>query len=205
MPGLTTIGFHPTLDARTAVPRPFVAYYPALIKQNDVPEWINLLESGSIIPLSTGSPGHSKSTRSRESYNPETAEFINGHTKSLRLRDITLARSGDKGGNLNFGIFPKSSDHWLLRWYMAFGRMKDLLDHNRREEFNIERVEFPRIQAAHFAIYGTLGRGFSSSRRLDRLERCLRIIFGTRSLGLLLTFCRSLHRSSYLTTFSSGA
>jgi hypothetical protein len=35
------------------------------------------------------------------------------------------------------------------------------------DSFLIERVEFPEIHAVHFVIYGILGRGVSSSSRLD--------------------------------------
>lgn len=35
------------------------------------------------------------------------------------------------------------------------------------DSFLIERVEFPRIYAVHFVICGILGRGVSSSSRLD--------------------------------------
>ena len=35
------------------------------------------------------------------------------------------------------------------------------------DSFLIERVEFPKIHAVHFVIYGILGRGVSSSSRLD--------------------------------------
>lgn len=35
------------------------------------------------------------------------------------------------------------------------------------ESFLVERVEFPHLNAMHFVIYGILGRGVSSSSRLD--------------------------------------
>lgn len=35
----------------------------------------------------------------------------------------------------------------------------------------LERVEFPRIWAVHFVVYGILGRGVSSSSRLDALGK----------------------------------
>jgi hypothetical protein len=46
--------------------------------------------------------------------------------------------------------------------------MKALLgDDWREDEYFIERVEFPHIRAVHFVVYGILGRGVSSSSRLD--------------------------------------
>lgn len=88
----------------------------------------------------------------------------------MRLGDITLARSGDKGSNLNFGIFATDPQYWhWLRSYMSRGRLRDMLAHDDDwdDSFLVERVEFPHIYAVHFVIYGILGRGVSSSSRLD--------------------------------------
>jgi hypothetical protein len=40
-----------------------------------------------------------------------------------------------------------------------------------RDDFFIERMEFPNIVAVHFVIYGPLGRGVSSCRLLDALGK----------------------------------
>jgi hypothetical protein len=45
--------------------------------------------------------------------------------------------------------------------------MRELLSNDWKDSFFIERVEFPHIHAVHFVIYGILGRGVSSSSRLD--------------------------------------
>jgi hypothetical protein len=93
---------------------------------------------------------------------------FNGSTKDIRLGDVALARSGDKGGNLNFGIFVTNTTHWpWLRSYMTITRMRSLIGRDCQDSFFIERVEFPNIHAVHFVIYGILGRGVSSSSRLD--------------------------------------
>lgn len=95
---------------------------------------------------------------------------MNSDDVLLRLGDITLARSGDKGANLNFGIFVTEVKYWpWLRSYMSRERLREMLadDDDWDESFLVERVEFPRIHAVHFVIYGILGRGVSSSSRLD--------------------------------------
>lgn len=45
--------------------------------------------------------------------------------------------------------------------------MRELIGGDWNDSFFIERVEFPNIMAVHFVIYGILGRGVSSSSRLD--------------------------------------
>lgn len=172
---------------RTAIPRPFLAYYPALIAQSDLNEEINLLNTDSTITtLNTGHPNTYAPLQPRESYDPPAAES-NSHnhdpsspTKRGKLGDIALARSGDKGGNLNIGFFIpqhpgtgtdngkeyKEKESWL-RQYLTISRMRTLLGSDWRDEYFIERVEFPHIGAVHFVVYGILGRGVSSSSRLD--------------------------------------
>ena len=104
----------------------------------------------------------------RDSYDASTPPNYIGPTKEVVLGDVALARSGDKGGNLNFGLFVMNSRHWdWLRGYMSRERMRQLLADDWRDTFLIERVEFPNIHAVHFVIYGILGRGVSSSSRLD--------------------------------------
>jgi hypothetical protein len=185
---------------RTAIPRPFLAYYPALIAQADLDERINLLnDDNTITSIETGHPPAYAPLQPRENYDPpispkspEYKTLFDGLTKRVKLGDVVLARSGDKGGNLNVGFFVPSSlppsftmeidtqrkqrerqkdlNLWL-RHYLTTSRMRDLLGTDWRDEYFIERVEFPAIGAVHFVIYGILGRGVSSSSRLDGLGK----------------------------------
>jgi len=49
--------------------------------------------------------------------------------------------------------------------------MEELVGDDWKPEFYIERVEFVHLKAVHFVIYGILGRGVSSSSRLDSLGK----------------------------------
>ncbi|GJP91900.1 DUF1446 domain-containing protein [Aspergillus niger] len=162
-------GFHTSLDTRTAIPLPFLAYYPALVKQSEIQEKINLIDaSNGISSYDTGHPPQYQDLTPRENYDPAESQVFSGPTKQLRLGDIALGRSGDKGGNLNCGLFVTNPNHWLwLRSYLTRDRMRELIGGDWNDSFFIERVEFPNILAVHFVIYGILGRGVSSSSRLD--------------------------------------
>nr|XP_001400462.2 hypothetical protein ANI_1_3236024 [Aspergillus niger CBS 513.88] len=162
-------GFHTSLDTRTAIPLPFLAYYPALIRQSEIQEKINLIDaSNGISSYDTGHPPQYQDLTPRENYDPAEPQIFSGSTKKLRLGDIALGRSGDKGGNLNCGLFVTNPNHWLwLRSYLTRDRMRELIGGDWNDSFFIERVEFPNIMAVHFVIYGILGRGVSSSSRLD--------------------------------------
>ncbi|OQD64467.1 hypothetical protein PENPOL_c007G02207 [Penicillium polonicum] len=63
-------GCHSSLDMRTAVPRPFLAYYSAIVKQDGLNEEINFVNGpDSIISFPTGHPSAYKALQSRASYN----------------------------------------------------------------------------------------------------------------------------------------
>lgn len=157
------------MDFRTAQPIPFLAYYPAIVEQAEIDETINFVDSSeSIHSYNTGHPPRYAKLGPREDYDPLEPLKTEGSFMQVRLGDVALSRSGDKGGNLNVGFFPKEHKYWpWLRSYMTKERMKQIMGHDYKDEFLIERVEFPRITAVHFVIYGILGRGVSSSSRLD--------------------------------------
>lgn len=157
------------------MPRPFLAYYPAIVKQDEIDEKINLIDGPeSVEAFPVARPPQYEALRPRTSYDykfsSDKATPVGTQSQRMRLGDITLARSGDKGSNLNFGIFPTKPQYWhWLRSYMSRERLRYMLadDDDWDDSFLIERVEFPHIHAVHFVIYGILGRGVSSSSRLD--------------------------------------
>lgn len=106
----------------------------------------------------------------RESYNPVNPVSLDtfGPTVRMPLGNIALGRSGDKGSNINCGLFVHRPEIWeWFRGFMTLERMQDLIGGDWKDEYRLERVEFPNIYAVHFVIYGILGRGVSSSTLLD--------------------------------------
>ncbi|KAG7133531.1 hypothetical protein HYQ45_008315 [Verticillium longisporum] len=165
-------GFHSSLDFRTAVPRPYLAYWPSLWRQADLEERVCFVKANGDVEaqLNVAKPHKYELLEDRESYdNPSPSDSaLQGESRKVRLGDVALGRSGDKGSNLNFGLFVHRHDEWeWLRTYMSIDRVKTLLGDELGADFAVERVEFPGIFAVHFVVYGFLGRGVSSSHRLD--------------------------------------
>jgi hypothetical protein len=160
-------GYHMALDFRTVPPRPLLTYYPTIWKQTSLNERAHLLLAGGEKVFDAGHPPRFEDLGARDNYDtPSPASFENCH--KVRLGDIALARSGDKGANLNIGIFVNSLTKWeWLRSYFTRAKMQELVGDDWKPSFFIERVELPHIFAVHFVIYGILGRGVSSSTRLD--------------------------------------
>lgn len=169
-------GFHLSLDTRTALPRSYLAYYPALYPQDKLKEGVAILsKDGQVAETAdAGHPPKYQKLALRETY--ETASPVDlssfGPTKAARLGDVCLGRSGDKGANINFALFVRKADQYpWLQSFMTRSRMQELIGEDWRDDFFIERMEFPNIWAVHFVIYGPLGRGVSSCRLLDALGK----------------------------------
>ncbi|KAF7534412.1 hypothetical protein G7Z17_g13366 [Cylindrodendrum hubeiense] len=163
-------GFHSSLDMRTAIPKPYLAYYPALWAQQELQETVHFIDaSGEITSsCSAGHPSVYEPLSERSNYDTTSPVTFTGPTRAIRLGDIALARSGDKGSNLNVGIFVQTTRQWdWLRSFMSRERMWQLLGGDAEKSYSLERVEFPHVFAVHFVVYGILGRGVSSSTRLD--------------------------------------
>lgn len=131
-------------------------------------------KDGEAVLVPSGTPPRFEPLETRSSYdttNPVSLDSF-GSTVDIRLGDVALARSGDKGSNLNCGVFVKNPLHWdWLRSYLTCDRFIKLIGEDWQDDFTLERVEFPKIQAVHFVIYGILGRGVSGSTRLDSLGK----------------------------------
>ena len=154
------------------MPQPYLAFYPGLIRQDELDERVTVLGSGQRSIFAGHPSKYERLDNRRVSYDPDHIPEFGGETKAMRLGDLALGRSGDKGANMNFGIFPKDQDHWeWLRCFMTRAKLQQLIGDDWREDYFIERMEFPNIRAVHFVVYGILGRGCSSSTLLDNLGK----------------------------------
>ncbi|MCX7621838.1 MAG: hypothetical protein N2037_13455 [Acidimicrobiales bacterium] len=77
------------------------------------------------------------------------------------------ARSGDKGGNANIGVWARNDDAYdWLSWYLTVERLRALMP-RETAELEVERYELPNLRALNFVIKGLLGRGVAASTRTD--------------------------------------
>lgn len=169
-------GFHSSLDFRTAFPKPFLAFYPGIIEQSELDEAVCILgeDASQVHRFTVGAPKSTEPLQPREDY--ETSNPVDlksfGETVMAPLGDIALGRSGDKGANVNCGLFVHTSEEWdWLRALMTRDRMREMMGSDWQEWYHLERVEMPQIKAVHFVVYGPLGRGVTSSRILDALGK----------------------------------
>jgi hypothetical protein len=82
------------------------------------------------------------------------------------LGRVCAARSGDKGGNANVGLWARdAAGYRWLRGYLTVERLRELLPEAR--DLEIRRFELPNLFAVNFVIAGLLGEGVASSTRPD--------------------------------------
>jgi len=90
----------------------------------------------------------------------------NDNLVTAPLGHAFAARSGDKGGNANLGIWGKTpSAYAFLENFLTTGKLKELLPD--MAEYEIERYELPNLLALNFYIKGVLGEGAAASLRND--------------------------------------
>jgi hypothetical protein len=87
-------------------------------------------------------------------------------TERVPLGRVIGARSGDKGGTANLGVWARDpAAYGWLRDYLTVDRLQELLPET--VAFPVERYELPLLSALNFVIPGLLGEGVSSSTRAD--------------------------------------
>ena len=87
-------------------------------------------------------------------------------TRVAPLGHLFGARSGDKGGDANLGVWARSDAAW--RWLaheLTVDRIKILLPETLR--LRVTRHVFPNLRAVNFVVEGILGAGVSSQARFD--------------------------------------
>lgn len=166
---------HCSLDFRNALPKSYLAFYPATIPQSELDEGVNVIGAeGKVSRFGVGPPRKTEGLPPRENYETANAADISsfGSTEMRPLGDIALGRSGDKGGNVNLGLFVQTAEQWeWLRSFMTRSKVQELMGKDWKDWYFVERVEFPDILAVHFVVYGPLGRGITSSKLLDGLGK----------------------------------
>ena len=93
-------------------------------------------------------------------------------TKRVPLGLLAGARSGDKGGNANLGVWVRTAGEFAwLDAYLTAERLIELLP--SVSGLPIERHRLPNLLALNFVIAGLLGRGVAASTRLDPQAKAL--------------------------------
>ncbi|GAA1231789.1 DUF1446 domain-containing protein [Kitasatospora nipponensis] len=106
-----------------------------------------------------------------------------GPTRRAPLGLIAGARSGDKGGDANLGVWVRDEDAW--RWLahtLTAERLRILLPETA--DLPITRHLLPNLRAVNFVIEGLLGEGVAAQARFDPQAKALGEWLRSRHLDL---------------------
>ncbi|WP_018255193.1 acyclic terpene utilization AtuA family protein [Salinispora mooreana] len=93
-------------------------------------------------------------------------------TRRRPLGELVGARSGDKGGDANLGVWARTDASWeWLRGWLTVARLAELLPETA--PLTVERYELPNLRAVNFMIRGLLGPGVAATTRFDPQAKAL--------------------------------
>ncbi len=177
-------GFHTTTppSAETA----FGVYWPALVPAAAVEHAVVLPDGTTRAiaptpPATAGAKGvvgtappflgrqaanHAPGSAPTDSASAESRPLAGGPTRRVPIGLICGARSGDKGGNANVGLWtPNPAAYPWLRDYLTVERLRELLP--EAADLEVRRFELPNLAALNFVVVGLLGAGVAASTRPD--------------------------------------
>ena len=92
--------------------------------------------------------------------------LITGPTRSAPLGLVAGARSGDKGGDANIGVWARTDEGWCwLAHALTVDKLRELLP--EAAELPVTRHVLPNLRAVNFVVEGLLGEGVSAQVRFD--------------------------------------
>ncbi|MFD6154963.1 acyclic terpene utilization AtuA family protein [Nocardia sp. NPDC060256] len=141
---------------------PYGVYSPGFVDATEVPH-VAVLPDGSRVDIAPSSD----TLALAEVAEPALPEPLPaGETRRVPLGTIALARSGDKGGNANIGVWVRTDAQW--RWLattLTVERVKELLPETA--SLTVTRHVLPNLRAVNFIIEGLLGQGVAYQARFD--------------------------------------
>jgi hypothetical protein len=109
-----------------------------------------------------------------------------GPTVLAPLGRLIGARSGDKGGDANVGLWARTDDAYAwLRDFLDVAMLRELLP--EAAKLSVSRYELPNLRALNFVVHGLLGEGVASSTRPDPQAKSLGEFLRARSVEIPAT------------------
>jgi hypothetical protein len=104
-------------------------------------------------------------------------------TRRAPLGTVAGARSGDKGGDANIGVWARSEDAWLwLANTLSVEELQRLLPETAG--LRVQRHVLANLRALNFVVEGLLGDGVASSARFDPQAKALGEWLRSRSIDI---------------------
>lgn len=166
--------FHDLAAGLSLPPRARVEYWPGLLDQREVAHCV-LLDDGRTLPVQPPPLG----LLTEQPPHEEPAPLPVGEVRTVPLGRLAHARSGDKGGHANVGLWVSDPAAWpWLRSALTVEGVRRLAP--ELADVDVIRHELPHLRAVHLVLRGVLGTGGSSNARLDAVGKALGEYLRTR-------------------------
>ncbi|WP_153502634.1 acyclic terpene utilization AtuA family protein [Cumulibacter manganitolerans] len=160
----------------------YETYIPAMVDVGEVTatayvgdDAVEVRETGLDLAGSLDAPSYDEGAASA----PPTG----GATTRVPLGRLFGARSGDKGGHANVGVWARTPEAYaFLEATLTTPRLRELLP--GIDDLAVRRYPLPNLQAVNFVIEGFLGDGVSSSLRFDAQAKGLGEFLRARHLDI---------------------
>lgn len=147
---------------------PFGIYEAGWVPAGDVPH-IAVLPDGSRVDIA---PPVDTLPLSEVAEPAIPSYAVTGPTRRAPLGLVAGARSGDKGGSANIGVWARSNATWpWLVTTLTTERLRELLPETA--DLTIHRHVLPNLRAVNFVIEGILGAGVAQGVRFDPQAKAL--------------------------------
>ncbi|MGW3962357.1 acyclic terpene utilization AtuA family protein [Amycolatopsis sp. NPDC005003] len=159
-------GFHVTAPPSDA--SPYGVYTAAYVDAARVPH-VAVLPDGMRVDIAPSASTQELSDVDEPAL-PEPLDH--GPVRRVPLGTVAGARSGDKGGNANLGVWVRSEEAW--RWLvhrLTVAEFKLLLPETA--DLPVTRYLLPNLWAMNFVVEGILGEGVASQARFDPQAKAL--------------------------------
>jgi hypothetical protein len=161
-------GFHLTAPPSDA--SPVGVYNPGFVRADAVVQ-IAVLPGGARVTVTPASQRGPVATPPEDTASLPEA-LPSRPTHRAPLGSIAGARSGDKGGDANIGVWARNDDAW--RWLahtLDIDELRRLLPETAG--FPVQRHVLPNLRALNFVVEGILGEGVASAARFDPQAKAL--------------------------------
>jgi len=166
--GLSTIPGFTGLGGGGQQARPYGVYRPAVVPADLVPQHVVVL-GGSRTVVESTAPAGDVAVEARPG---PSAEVPGGDTVRAPIGTIIGARSGDKGGNANLGVFARTDEAWAwLDSFLTAEKLAELLP--EAAPLRIDRHRLASFRSLNFVIHGLLEEGVAASTRKDPQAKSL--------------------------------
>ncbi|MEU3731198.1 acyclic terpene utilization AtuA family protein [Streptomyces sp. NPDC033538] len=159
-------GFH--VPAPPGKGTPYGVFEAARVPRDAV-DHVAVLHDGRRVPVA---PAQDTAVLTEVPEPPLPEPLPPGPVRRAPLGLVAGARSGDKGGDANVGVWVRTDDAW--RWLaheLTTDRFRELIPEAR--DLPVTRHPLPGLRAVNFVVEGILGEGVAARHRFDPQAKAL--------------------------------